>query len=267
MSESRNLYEYARSCLLENIPGKKIDLTNETVALWTDGVLVRCDYPVETIIQPGRPEKPELVAPRELPRRSLQSNVGHAALIHSICHIEFNAINLAWDAVYRFHDMPDEFYTDWMKVAREEAYHFQLLSEHLETLGYSYGDFPAHNGLWEAAVKTANDPLIRMALVPRVLEARGLDVTPGIIKKLKTIDDRRAIEILDIIHRDEVGHVEIGSRWFSFLCEQRGLPVELTFQKLLDEYMQGRIKGPLNRASRLKAGFSEAELDYLEGVG
>jgi len=267
MSKSQNLYKHAYACLVENKPTNKVTLTNETVALWSAGKLFANDFPVETIISPGRPPKPELVAPRDLPRRSVQSQEGHAALIHSICHIEYNAINLAWDAVYRFHDMPDNFYTDWMKVANEEAYHFELLSEHLQTLGYRYGDFPAHNGLWEAAVKTAHDPLIRMALVPRVLEARGLDVTPGIIEKLKSADDLRAVEILDIIHRDEVGHVEIGSRWFSYLCEQRELPMEATFQKLLEEYMQGRIKGPLNRASRLKAGFSEAELDYLEGVG
>lgn len=267
MSESNNLYEHAYGCLLEKDPANKVTLTQKTIALWSAGKLTRDDFPVETIINPGRPPKPELVAPRDLTRRSLQTKEGHAALIHSICHIEFNAINLAWDAVYRFHEMPDDFYTDWMKVAKEEAYHFGLLSEHLQELGYCYGDFPAHNGLWEAAVKTAHDPLIRMALVPRVLEARGLDVTPGIIEKLKRADDLRAVEILGIIHRDEVGHVEIGSRWFSYLCEQRNLPVEATFQQLLDEYMQGRIKGPLNRASRLKAGFSEAELDYLEGAG
>ncbi|MGD8484467.1 MAG: ferritin-like domain-containing protein, partial [Thioalkalispiraceae bacterium] len=253
MSRSHNLYKLAKDCLLETSPAKKVSLTRQTVESWAQGELQRSEFPIDEIPVPGRPAKPELVAPRDLPRRSLQTPQGHAALIHSICHIEFNAINLAWDAVYRFHSLPDAFYTDWMKVASEEAYHFDLLSRHLETLGYQYGDFPAHNGLWEAAVKTAHDPLVRMALVPRVLEARGLDVTPGIVDKLRSANDLRAVEILDIIHRDEVGHVEIGSRWFKYLCEQRGLAVESTFQQLLEEYMQGQIKGPLNRASRLKA--------------
>jgi len=265
--ESNNLYAHAHACLMEADPVNKVALTNNCVALWLGGDLLRDSYPIEVIMSPGHPQKPELVPPRDLPRRSIQTSQGHAALVHSICHIEFNAINLAWDAVYRFHDMPDEYYRDWMKVAKEEAYHFSLLSQHLKTLGYEYGDFPAHNGLWEAALNTAHDPLIRMALVPRVLEARGLDVTPGIIEKLKNINDQQAVEILDIIHRDEVGHVEIGSRWFLYLCEQRNLPMEATFRKLLDEYMYGSIRGPLNRESRLKAGFSEAELDYLEGTG
>lgn len=267
MQQSHSIYYLARQCLLCTDPEQKIALTNDTVTRWHNGELNRENVKVEGIEIPGRPAKPELVAPRELSRRSINSAEGHAALIHSICHIEFNAINLAWDAVYRFQSMPDEFYSDWMKVAREEAYHFSLLREHLQQMGYDYGDFVAHNGLWEAAVKTAHDPMIRMALVPRVLEARGLDVTPGIVKKLQTINDNQAVAILDIIHRDEVGHVEIGSRWFKYLCEQRQLPMEETFRELLQEYMQGRIKGPLNRDSRLRAGFSEAELDYLEGAG
>ncbi|MEJ2140765.1 MAG: ferritin-like domain-containing protein [Gammaproteobacteria bacterium] len=252
---------------MENDPDKKVELTGRTVNSWHAQGFTTEQIQVRDIEQPGRPEKPVLVSPRELPRRSLHSQEGHAALIHSLCHIEFNAVNLAWDAVYRFQDMPAGFYNDWMKVAGEEAYHFGLLRDHLRSLGYEYGDFPGHNGLWEAAVKTAHDPMIRMALVPRVLEARGLDVTPGIVEKLKQAGDQHAVAILDIIHRDEVGHVETGSRWFSYLCEQRGLPVEETFRRLLEEYMQGQIKGPLNRSSRLKAGFSEAELDYLEGTG
>lgn len=267
MSDSQSIFTQAYACLSENDPDKKVALSNDTVNAWHSGELTTASTDVEIVQQPGRPDKPELVSPRDLPRRSLQSMEGHAALIHSLCHIEFNAINLAWDAVYRFQDMPKDYYSDWMKVAKEEAYHFGLLRDHLRSLNYDYGDFPGHNGLWEAALKTAHDPMIRMALVPRVLEARGLDVTPAIVEKLKNAGDEQAVAILDIIHRDEVGHVEIGSRWFRYLCEQRGFPVEETFRHLLEEYMQGRIKGPLNRSSRLKAGFSEAELDYLEGVG
>ena len=267
MSDSQSIFTQAYACLMQNNPDTKVELTNATVEAWHTGQFSTEPIKIELIEQPGRPENPVLVSPRDLPRRSLQSKEGHAALIHSICHIEFNAINLAWDAVYRFQDLPNDYYSDWMKVAKEEAYHFCLLRDHLHSLGYDYGDFPGHNGLWEAAIKTSHDPMIRMALVPRVLEARGLDVTPGIVEKLNQAGDKQAVAILDIIHRDEVGHVEIGSRWFRYLCEQRNLPVEETFRDLLEEYMQGRIKGPLNRSSRLKAGFSEAELDYLEGVG
>jgi uncharacterized ferritin-like protein (DUF455 family) len=201
----------------------------------------------------------------------LHTPEGHAALIHSIAHIEFNAINLALDAVYRFRDMPDAYYDDWLRVADEEAYHFQLMRDHLRSLGYDYGDFDAHNGLWEMAVKTAHDPLVRMALVPRVLEARGLDVTPGIMKKLADRGDEAAVAILEIIFRDEVGHVEIGSRWFRYLCEQRNVEPEATFRGLFEEYMgapvKGRAKSGLHRDARLAAGFSENELDYLEGTG
>lgn len=215
---------------------------------------------------PGLPEKLLLVAPRKLKSRSLSSPEGHAALIHAICHIEFNAINLAWDAVYRFRDMPSDYYTDWVRIAGEEAYHFSMLRQHLNSLGQEYGDFPAHNGLWEMAIETAYDPLVRMALVPRVLEARGLDVTPGIVKKLRDIGDQEAVDILAIVHRDEIGHVEAGSRWFNYLCGQRGLEPGATFRCLLDKHMRGGIKGPLHRDARKLAGFTEQELDYLEGV-
>ena len=225
------------------------------------------DSSVEMIERPGRPLKPELVPPRNLQRRKLTSAVGHAALIHSLCHIEFNAINLALDAVYRFRDLPDDYYHDWLKVAEEEAYHFGLLRDHLKTLGYDYGDFPAHNGLWEAAVDTAHDPLVRMALVPRVLEARGLDVTPGIIEKLRSIGDNAAVAILEIIHRDEIGHVAMGSRWFKFLCQQRNLPMEATFADLIETYMHGGIRKPIAHDTRRQAGFTEAELNYLENAG
>jgi uncharacterized ferritin-like protein (DUF455 family) len=192
---------------------------------------------------------------------------GRAALIHSLCHIEFNAINLGWDAVYRFQQMPHDFYTDWIKVAAEEAYHFSLLRDHLRDLGYDYGDFDAHNGLWEMALKTDFDPLVRMALVPRVLEARGLDVTPGIMAKLAAAGDQAAVDILKIIHRDEIGHVEIGSRWFQYLCHERGLEPANTFTTLISQYMAGKLKGPFDKVVRRKAGFSEAELNYLDGVG
>jgi len=262
-----NLHLQARAALLEVDPDAKITAVRRLEADWHAGQVVAEPVTVEPVPVPGRPVRPELVAPRELPRRRPNTAEGHGALIHAICHIEFNAINLALDAVYRFPGLPDDFYTDWLQVAREEGEHFGLLRDHLRTLGRDYGDFPAHNGLWEAAVETDQDPLIRMALVPRVLEARGLDVTPGIMAKLEGIEDREAVAILRIIQRDEVGHVAIGTRWFRFLCAQRNLEPESTFQSLLSASRQGRIRGPLDRDARRRAGFTEAELDYLEGTG
>jgi uncharacterized ferritin-like protein (DUF455 family) len=265
--QSRNLFSCSYSCLQQSAPDQKRTCVQQLVTDWRAGNLARETAPLEPIGEPGRPARPRLVAPRELPRRKLTSPQGHAALIHAICHIEFNAINLALDAVYRFRDMPADFYADWLRVAEEEAYHFGLLRDHLRTLGYDYGDFDAHNGLWEMAVDTAHDAMIRMALVPRVLEARGLDVTPGIMQKLADIGDDEAVAILEIIQRDEIGHVEIGSHWFRYLCEQLKLEPESTFRHLLSQYMKGKIKGPLDRQARRQAGFSEAELDYLEGAG
>lgn len=215
------------------------------------------------IEQPGRPPRPELVAPRLAPKRSIGTPEGRAALIHALAHIEFNAINLALDAAYRFRGLPREFHGDWLRVAAEEAYHFRLLRDHLRTLGFDYGDFAAHDGLWEMALRTAHDALIRMALVPRVLEARGLDVTPGIRAKLASIGDGDAVRILEIIERDEIGHVAIGNRWYGYLCEQRGLePVE-TFQKLLAEFDAPAFKPPFHVEARRAAGFSEREMALL----
>ncbi len=187
-------------------------------------------------------------------------------LIRAIAHIEFNAINLALDAVYRFRDMPAEFYRDWLKVAAEEAYHFSLLTTRLSALGYAYGDFSAHDGSWEMAQETAHDVLVRMALVPRVLEARGLDATPKIIARLQAIGDKDTSEILQIILRDEIGHVAIGTHWFHYLCQQRDLEPRATFRQLLALHLRGQVRGPLHRAARLQAGFAEEEMDELEGL-
>lgn len=268
-----SLFEITQQCLELCNPHEKVQRTRQFVAQWQDHL---SDLPDTTssapdpISEPGRPERPLLVAPKNLHRRSLHTPEGHAALIHAIAHIEFNAINLALDAVYRFRDMPGAYYDDWLRVADEEAYHFQLVRDHLQTLGYDYGDFTAHNGLWEMAQKTAEDPLLRMALVPRVLEARGLDVTPGIMQKLSDHGDHAAVAVLEIILRDEIGHVEVGSRWFHYLCDKRGLEPKETFRCLFEEYMggpaQGRTAGPLHREARLAAGFSEDELNYLEGT-
>lgn len=220
--------------------------------------------PLDVPAIPGRPNKPELVSPRDLPRRRNNKQTGHTTLIHAICHIEFNAINLALDAIARFTDLPDDYYRDWLQVADEEAKHFSMLSEHLQQAGYAYGDFPAHDGLWEMAQKTHHDPLIRMALVPRVLEARGLDVTPGMIKKLRRSGDLAAVEILEVILHEEIGHVAIGTRWFNYLCEQRSVEPAFTFTTLLKIYFNGELRGPFHIEARKKAGFTNAELEWLE---
>lgn len=223
-------------------------------------------YASQSIYQniPGRPDKPRLVPPIEVEKRSMRTPEGRAALIHALAHIEFNAINLALDAIWRFPNLPDDYYRDWLKVASEEAYHFSLLNAHLQTLGYRYGDFAAHNSLWEMAEKTSGDVLARMALVPRTLEARGLDASPALRNKLAQVGDIHAAEILDIILRDEIGHVAIGNRWFNWLCIQRALEPIAAYQHLAAQYKAPKLRAPFNMEARRKAGFSDAELALLD---
>lgn len=262
------LFDAAESCLIACEITKKLGLTQQTAQDWRDGLLVlKSENDPELIDEPGRPAQPFLVAPGDVPKRRLGTKAGLIALIHAIAHIEFNAINLAWDTVYRYRDLPPQFYSDWIQVAVEEAYHFQLLRERLNELGSDYGDFPAHNGLWDMAVRTAFDPLVRMALVPRVLEARGLDVTPGMIKRLRQAGDDKTTAILEIILRDEIGHVAIGSHWFKYLCLQRELDSEQTFRELITQYFTGQMTGPFHYEARQKAGFSPMELQVLEKIG
>lgn len=212
---------------------------------------------------PGRPDKPLLVSPGNVKKRAMHTVEGRAALIHALTHIEFNAINLALDAIWRFDNMPAQYYIDWLKVAAEEAYHFTLLNEHLKTLGYQYGDFSGHDSLWEMVAKTTEDVLARMALVPRTMEARGLDATPALRNKIAQAGDQKAAEILDIILRDEVGHVAIGNTWFNWLCVQRKLDPIATFDRLRMQYKAPQLRPPFNMEARRKAGFSEEELDLL----
>jgi uncharacterized ferritin-like protein (DUF455 family) len=214
---------------------------------------------------PGRPDRPELVPHTQLKQRSLKTPEGHAALLHAVAHIELNAVDLAADAVWRFAGMPDGYYREWAQVAREEAHHFSLLVAHLKELGYAYGDFPAHNSLWEMAEKTRHDVLARMALVPRTLEARGLDASPPMRAKLASIGDKRGTEILDIILHDEIGHVAVGNRWYAHLCAERGLDPIATYEELAKQYGAPRLRGPFNLEARRAAGFSEEELRALPG--
>ncbi|HWT72839.1 MAG TPA: ferritin-like domain-containing protein [Oxalicibacterium sp.] len=213
---------------------------------------------------PGRPSRPELISPKLLKHRSMRTVEGRSALIHALTHIEFNAINLALDAIWRFAGMPQDYYLDWLQVAAEEALHFSLLAQHLQTLGYCYGEFPAHNSLWEMAEKTRGDILARMALVPRTLEARGLDASPLMRAKLTQAGDQAAADILDTILRDEIGHVAIGNRWYNFLCEQRALDPVLAYDELAARYKAPAPRGPFNLEARRAAGFNEAELAALQ---
>lgn len=263
--EPGELREVALELLAESDAQIKADSSMALKHRWEAGELsldraavLRSDAAI-----PGRPTRPTLVSPRALERRPMNTVAGRAALIHALAHIEFNAINLALDAIWRFPDMPSEFYVDWLKVASEEALHFNLLNTHLSSLGFGYGDFNAHNSLWEMAEKTCEDVLARMALVPRTLEARGLDATPAVRAKLAQAGDEPAAAILDIILRDEVGHVAIGNRWYGWLCQQQGAEPLSTYRELARHYKAPVLKGPFNLEARRAAGFTEEELVAL----
>src|SRR3954467_4047761 len=225
----QTLRRAALAVLLERVPGAKAERAR---ALQPDAPAGEQEALAEPPGVPGRPELPRMVAHTELQRRSLRTVEGRAALLHALAHIEFNAIDLALDVVWRFPDMPAAFYRQWAIVAREEALHFQLLRTHLRSVGHDYGSFPAHNGLWAMAEKTRHDLLARLALVPRTLEARGLDASPPIRAKLVGAGDARGGAILDVILRDEIGHVAVGNRWYRFLCAQRGLDPIATYDLL-----------------------------------
>jgi uncharacterized ferritin-like protein (DUF455 family) len=243
--------------LLTTDPWRKAALARELDPV----VGVGADEPIpEPEGIPGRPERPAMAPHTQIRQRGIGTPEGLAALMHALAHIEFNAINLAADLTWRFPGMPDEFYLDWMKVAREEAYHFGLLSDRLVELGFAYGDFPAHDALWTMAEKTKHDILARIALVPRTLEARGLDASPAIRNKLVSVGDKRGAEILDIILRDEIGHVYVGNRWYGVLCAERGLDPVATYAALALEHGAPRLRGPFNLEARRAAGFSEEEL-------
>lgn len=215
---------------------------------------------------PGRPAKPDLVAPKFVPKRKMDTVAGRAILWHSLAHIEFNAMNLALDAVWRFPNMPKAYYEDWLRVAKEESYHFSLINAHLQSFGFSYGDFPAHNSLWEMVERTTDSVIARMALVPRTMEARGLDAVPEIRDRFKQIKDDRAVEILEIILHDEIGHVLVGNRWFNFLCANDSLSPIATYRELAEKYRAPTLRGPFNFDAREQAGFTSEELALLESL-
>ena len=215
-------------------------------------------------LEPGFPERPEWVHPRDLKKRGFGSELGRATLVHAITHIEFNAINLALDAALRFSGLPTAYYADWITVALDEARHFSLLSANLQARGYHYGDFPAHHGLWDMAERTAHDLLDRMAMVPRILEARGLDVTPAMIAKFQGIGDTETADLLAIILKEEIAHVEAGTRWFTAVCEQRELQPSKTWTHLVNQYLGSDVRCPTNIDARQQAGFQASELQWLK---
>jgi uncharacterized ferritin-like protein (DUF455 family) len=262
---NHGLFSQASHCLLVADPAAKCEAVAGLSVDHLAGILSADEgSPIPSVHQPGRPVLPELVEPSKVARRRLGSIAGRIALLHAIAHIEFNAINLALDAVCRFRGMPAEYYSDWISVAADEARHFSLLARRLNELDANYGDLNAHNGLWEMAEKTADSCLIRMALVPRVLEARGLDVTPGMIERLRGVGDKQTIQILEVILREEVRHVAIGTRWFQYCCELEGKEPSSTFLELLESHYTGKVRGPFNLPARLQAGFTEIEMAALE---
>ena len=264
---SNNLFEEALSCIRITHPQEKASAAQFLYERWRADKLDAASYnePVHIAI-PGRPQLPRLVDPRKVPKRGFNSKQGVIRLAHAIAHIEFNAINLALDAVYRFREMPRDYYSDWLRIAAEESSHYLMLEQYLKNNNAGYGDFDAHNGLWEMALKTEDDVMVRMALVPRVLEARGLDVTPGMIVKLRKVGEQQLVDILEIIHKEEIGHVLNGTRWFNYICEQRDLSPHEIFTQLLNDYMQGVIQGPFDKQSRLEAGFTEDEMQHLQAM-
>jgi uncharacterized ferritin-like protein (DUF455 family) len=259
------LRERALQVLCTAEPRDKAALARELAACAAT-LSIASDAPTPAQPVPGRPARPLLVHPARVPHRSPAKPEGLAALLHAIAHIEFNAINLALDAAWRFDAMPREFHLDWVRVAGEEACHFTLLTEHLATLGHAYGDFTAHDGLWAMCEKTSGDIVARMALVPRTLEARGLDATPQIQDKLRRVGTPaaiRAVDILDTILRDEIGHVAIGNRWYKWLCERDGLDPVALYPELVTRYSAPKLYPPFNEAARASAGFTPEEIAFL----
>lgn len=260
-----SLAEAMRAALRAANPGAKATAARAAAAAWraeTEMAIGAAEAPT----RPARPARPVLLPPHDMPkRRSGKTHESRIALLHALAHIELNAIDLACDIVARFADpaLPCAFYDDWVRVADEEAKHFLLLSGRLADFGAAYGDLPAHDGLWQAAQATAHDLLARLAVVPLVLEARGLDVTPTMIERMARFGDTQSADILKIIYRDEIGHVAIGKRWFDWLCERRGLAPQETWRDLVRRHFKGSLKPPFNAEARAAAGFPAT---YLETI-
>lgn len=263
IQQGQTLREQALAALIITDPALKSQAVREMHAQIALPVGAQASLHAAEDKIPGRPESPKIVDPRQVKQRSMHTVEGRAALLHALAHIEFNAINLALDIIWRYSNLPSQFYGDWLQVAYEEVYHFNLLDDHLHRLGYAYGDFPAHDGLWDMAERTKNDLVARLAMVPRTLEARGLDACPVMRAKLAQAGDQEAAEILDIILRDEVGHVAAGNRWYRWACAREAIDPEEQYPKLAQTYRAPRFRGPLNIEARREAGFTEKEIQYF----
>jgi len=247
----------ARAVLLCGNAEEKARLAQAVAKAWRAGNLaLTAAGDAEMPVRPSRPARPELLSHREMPKRTFKGPRGRFALLHALAHIELNAIDLAFDMAGRWagEDLPRDFFDDWVQVGDDEAKHFLAIEDRLKAMEGTYGDLPAHNGLWETAEETRHDLLARLAVVPMVLEARGLDVTPGMIDKLKAAQDHASAEVLTMIYRDEQQHVGAGTRWFSYLCHARGLIAEPTFHHLVRKHFRGLLKHPFNVEAREVAG-------------
>ncbi len=260
-----NIYSIAETCLFTANQQQIIEQTHQARKfLDTEQLSFYSTSPVRNIAETAFPARPQLLAPRDMPKRSFTTVEGKIAFFHALAHIEFVAIYLAWDILYRFRGLPQQFYQDWLLIADEEAQHFTLIRQHLQELDADYGDLPAHKGLWEHAEDTSADVLARLAIVPRCMEARGLDITPQMIEKFKKQNDQDSVQLLTRILNDEIGHVQTGSYWFKMLCQQNNWDHEQKYKELIKEFFIGRPKGPFNRELRIRAGFTNAEINWLE---
>lgn len=261
----KNLFEEAERCFLIADPDRKLEQTRQVVAAWNAGRLdLEAGEAPKPYTLPGRLEKPIIVPPGEVSKRGFGSVTKRAALLHALAHIELTAVNLAWDTIHRFRDMPQQYYHDWVTCAGEESQHFLALRGQMRAMGFDYGDFTVHDELWGSAVKTSHELMDRMGVVHRVFEARALDVIPNTLRKFEELGDRKTASILAMIANDEIGHVSAGTRWFRYRCEEQGLEPNETFFRLLQEYLGHFPRGPFNREARLQCGFSEQELARLE---
>jgi len=261
----------ARGIVAAPETARKVALAKATARAWLGGSLslgrLSADSPMPD--RPGRPERPLLLPPRQMPKRSMGGEKGRIALLHSLAHIELNAIDMTWDLVGRFarEDVPRAMFDDFVQVGLEEARHFEMVERRLVALGGAYGDLPAHDGLWQAAQATGHDLLARVAVVPLVLEARGLDVSPGMIDSLRAAGDDATAAVVEVIYRDEKRHVAYGAKWFRYLCERRGLPPEPTFHTIVRTCFRGPVKPPFNDKARAEAGLTPGFYKPLSALG
>ncbi len=270
-SSSESLLDYSHAIVATSNLDEKVRLAKEAAQAWHHRKLslgVRSTAK-QMPDRPGRPDKPQLLAPKEMPKRNARGTKGKIALLHSLTHIELNAIDMTWDLIGRFGwaRMPAVFFDNWVRVGVEEAKHFDLLQKRLKALGSFYGELPAHDGLWQTAQDTGEDLLARLAIVPLVLEARGLDVTPSMIKKMQASGDEESAAILSIIYRDEKNHVAFGCKWFRYLCEKEGRVPETTFHSLVRKYFKGHLKPPFNDKARSEAGLTPGFYKPISALG